>query len=132
MEARLNPTASAGKRTVMSAAQQTIEERRMFERFPARFPVRFKDTHQVFGTDVFLHDASAQGMRIFTKDRFFLEDQLSLEVSLPDGGGPMVLDGHVVWVKLLNLSLWDIGVQFSRVDFIKMQRLFKLTEDNAL
>src|ERR1700733_1066973 len=106
-------------------------ERRIFERFSARFPVKFKDTRQDFGTDVFLRDASAQGIRILTKERFFLEDQLSLEVELPDGGDPMVLSGHVVWVKLLNLSLWDIGLQFSEVNFIKMHRIFKFTEETA-
>jgi Tfp pilus assembly protein PilZ len=108
---------------------QTSDERRIFERFSARFPVKFKDAREDYGTDVFLRDASAQGVRILTKERFFLDDQLSLEVELPDGGEPMVLSGQVVWVKLLNLSLWDIGIQFSQVNFIKMQRLFKLTEE---
>ena len=110
------------------SAPETSNERRMFERFSARFPVKFKDAREDFGTDVFLRDASAQGVRILAKERYFLEDQLALEVELPDGGEPMVLNGHVVWVKFLNLSLWDIGLQFSEVNFLKMQRLFKLTE----
>jgi Tfp pilus assembly protein PilZ len=104
-------------------------ERRIFERFSARFPVKFKDTREDYGSEVFLRDASAQGLRILTKERFFLDDQISLEVQLPDGGEPMVLSGQVVWVKLLNLSLWDIGVQFPQVNFLKMQRLFKLTSE---
>ena len=116
----------------MSIAPQTIDERRMFQRFSARFPVKFKDTREDYGKEVFLRDASAQGVRIFSKERFFIEDQLALEVALPDGGSPMVLSGHVVWVKLLNLSLWDIGIQFPEINFIKMQRLFKLTEELAL
>lgn len=116
----------------MPTTPQTTEERRVFERFSARFPVKFKDTRKDYGTEVYLRDASAQGIRILTKERHFLDDHLALEVELPDGGEPMVLSGHVVWVKLLNLSLWDIGVQFFQVDFLKMQRLFKLTEDNAL
>ena len=114
----------------MLTALQRTEERRVFERFSARFPVKFKDERPDYGTEVFLRDASAQGMRIFTKEHFFLEDQISLEVELPDGGEPMVLSGRVVWVKLLNLSLWDIGIQFPQVNFIKMQRLFKLTESS--
>jgi len=113
----------------LPANPQTNDERRVFERFSARFPVKFKDAREEYGTEVFLRDASAQGMRILTKERFFLEDQLALEVELPDGGEPMVLSGHVVWVKILDLSLWDIGVQFPQVNFIKMQRLFKLTEN---
>ena len=116
----------------MPTELQSIEERRLFERFSARFPVKFKDTREDYGTEVYLRDASAQGIRILTKERFFLGDQLAMEVELPDGGEPMVLSGQVVWVKLLNLSLWDIGIQFSQVNFLKMQRLFKLTENIAL
>ena len=116
----------------MVAALQTTQERRMFERFSARFPVKFKDTREDYGSEVFLRDASAQGVRILTKERFFLEDQLSLEVELPDGKEPLVLSGRVVWSRLLNLTLWDTGLQFNEVDFLKMQRLFKLTENTAL
>lgn len=111
---------------------QAIEERRIFKRFSARFPVKFKDAREEYGTEVFLRDASAEGIRIMTKERFFLDDQLDLEVELPDGGEPMVLSGHVVWVKFMNLSLWDIGVRFPQVKFLKMQRLFKLAENIAL
>ena len=116
----------------MPAAIERSEERRIYERFSARFPVKFKDEREDYGTDVFLRDASAQGMRILTKERFFLDDQLALEVELPDGGEPMVLSGRVVWVKFLNLSLWDLGIQFHEVNFLRMQRLFKLAENIAL
>ena len=118
----------------METAPEKNGERRIFERFSARFPVKFKDAREDYGAEVFLRDASAQGMRILSKERFFLDDQLSLEVELPDGGEPMVLDGRVVWVKFLDLSssLWDLGIQFPQVDFLKMQRLFKLSENIAL
>ena len=103
-------------------------ERRIFERFSARFPVKFKDTNENYGTEVFLRDACAEGIRILTKERYFLNDQLDLEVELPDGGEPLGLSGRVVWVKLVNLSLWDMGVKFPQVNFLKMQRLYKHTE----
>jgi Tfp pilus assembly protein PilZ len=116
----------------MPTIPQATEERRVFERFSARFPVKFKDTREDYGADVFLRDASAQGVRILTKERFFLDDQIDLEVELPDGGEPMGMSGHVVWVKIMNMTLWEIGVQFSQVNLLKMQRLFKLTENIAL
>jgi len=115
----------------MPTAIETTEERRIFERFSARFPVKFKDTRDDYGDEVFLRDASASGARIMSKERFFLEDQLSLEVELPDGGEPMILSGRVVRVKSLDLSLWDIGMQFPQVNFLKMQRLFRLTQTIA-
>ena len=113
----------------MLAATEVREDRRVFERFSARFPAKFKDAREDYGSDVFLRDASASGARILTKERFFLDDQLSLEVELPDGGEPMILSGRVVRVKPLDLSLWDVGLQFPQVKFLKMQRLFKLTEE---
>ena len=107
------------------------QERRIFERFSARFPVKFKDTREDYGTDVFLRDASAQGVRIMSKERLFKDDQVALEVALPDGGNPMILNGRVVWTKLSNLSMWDAGVEFTQINFLKMQRLFKFTEGLA-
>ena len=117
---------------VMPTDQKTTDERRIFERFSAQFPVKFKDSREEFGSQVFLRDASAEGIRILTKERFFLDDKLALEVELPDGGQPMVLSGQVVWTKLSNMSMWEIGIQFTQVNFLKMQRLFKLSENLAL
>jgi hypothetical protein len=115
----------------MPASTETREDRRVFERFSARFPAKFKDSRDDYGNDVLLRDASASGARILSKERFFLDDQLALEVELPDGGEPMILNGRVVRVKFQDLSFWDIGLQFPQVNFLKMQRLFKLTEDIA-
>ena len=120
------------RRSAMPTAIETAGERRIFERFSARFPAKLKDANEDYGSEIFLRDASAEGIRILSKERYFLDDQIALEVEWPDGGKPMVLSGHVVWVKLLNMSLWDIGVKFPQVNFLKMQRLFKLTENIAL
>ena len=100
-------------------------ERRVFERFSARFPAKFKDSRNDYGSEVFLRDASASGVRITTRERMFLDDRVSLNVEVPDGGDPMVLSGKVVWNRPANTTLWDVGLEFSKVEFMKMQRLFK-------
>ena len=106
------------------------EERRIFERFGARFPAKFKDSRNEYGTDVFLRDASATGVRISTRERMFLEDPLALEVRLPDGGSPMALAGKVAWTRPAAASTWDVGVQFPQADLMKMYRIFKFTLQN--
>lgn len=111
-----------------TAIKTTTGERRIFERFSARFPVKFKDARADYGIEVSLRDACAQGVCISTKERFFLDDQIALEVELPGGGEPMVLSGRVVWAKFVDLSFWDIGIQFNEVKFFKMQRLVRLAE----
>ena len=100
-------------------------ERRLFERFSARFPTRFKDYRQDFGTDVYLRDASASGVRLTTRERFFIDDPVAIEVQLPDGGSPLVLSGRVVWSKPASSTMWDIGLTFPKINFMKMSRLMK-------
>jgi Tfp pilus assembly protein PilZ len=101
-------------------------ERRIYDRFQARFPAKFKDTRGDFGNDVFLRDASADGVNILTKDRLFLNDRISLEVELPDGNDPLLLSGRVMWSKPTHeSSMWDIGLQFDEVNFMKMRCIFK-------
>ena len=101
-------------------------ERRTFDRFQARFPTKFKDTRGDFGNDVFLRDASANGVNILTKDSLFLNDRIALEVELPDGNDLLVLKGRVMWSKHANeSSMWDIGLEFDEVDLMKMRRIFK-------
>ena len=102
-------------------------ERRVFDRFPARFPAKFKDTRDGFGYNVFLRDASASGANIVTRDRMFFNDTVSLEVELPDGASPLILNGRVKWSKPTNASMWDVGLQFDEVKFMKIHRLFKFS-----
>ncbi|HNV23453.1 MAG TPA: PilZ domain-containing protein [Candidatus Omnitrophota bacterium] len=99
-------------------------DQRLFERFPARFPAKFKDTREDFGSTVQLRDASAEGARIVSKERVYLNDSLSLEVELPDGHAPMTLRGQVVWVKN-NTESWDVGLKFFKTSLMPLSRLYK-------
>lgn len=101
------------------------QERRVFQRFSTRFPTKFKDSHNDFGSDVFLRDASASGACIVSRERFFLHDKISIEVKLPDRTEPLTIDGEVVWQKLLDSSMWEIGLQFAQVRLMKMHRLLR-------
>lgn len=102
-------------------------ERRIYERFPARFPAKFKDARGDFGQDVFLRDASASGVNILTKDRLFFNDSIALEIELPNSESPIVLNGKIVWSKPANSNAWESGMAFEEVNFMKLQRLFRST-----
>lgn len=109
----------------MQSGSSTNEDRRLFERFPTRFPAKHKDTREEFGEKVYLRDASAQGVRFTTKERPFLNDSLALEVGLPDGLQPMLLKGQVVWTKNSAPNVWDVGLQFHSVSLMRMNRMFR-------
>ena len=102
------------------------QENRLFERFQARFPVKFRHARDEYGSSVFLRDASAQGVKVATRQRLFLNDSVSLEVKLPDGHDPLVLNGRVVWIKEKAPELWEAGLEFHRVNLMKLQRMFRL------
>ena len=108
------------------------EDRRVYERFPSRFPAKFKDTRDHFGENVYLRDASAGGVRITTKERLYLNDNITLEVDLPDGRGTMTLKGEVVWVKAKENEMWNVGIKFHKVDFMDLWRPYKFIEDDSV
>ncbi len=110
----------------MEEVDETSQERRIFDRFSARFPAKFKDSRNDYGTEVFLRDASAGGARLITRERSFINDSLSLLVELPDGQSPLNLNGYVVWAKPQDV-MWEIGITFHKIELVKLHRLFKYT-----
>ena len=109
----------------MILPQEKNKDNRLFDRFPARFPAKIKDSRETFGANITLRDACAQGAKILSRERFFINDSVSLEVLLPDNKSPMSLHGQVVWTKQVDPSLWDIGLKFHRIDLLRLSRLFE-------
>ena len=109
----------------METATVKDSERRLFERFSARLPAKFKDSHFDFGTTVSLRNASAQGLRLISRERVFIHDSISIEVKLPDGENIMTLRGEVVWAKRIESAFWEIGVKFYKIDLVALSRLYK-------
>ena len=108
---------------------ERTSERRVFERMPARFPTKFRDSSPDFGIDVFLRDVSASGAHITTKEQLFLGDIVSLEILLPDGFEPILLSGRVRWIRQVAPRAFEAGVEFHKVDLIRLHRLVKYAEE---
>lgn len=111
----------------MFKSTEDYQERRLFERFPARLPAKLKDGWDDFGTKISLRDASAEGLRLISRDRMFINDSVSLEVKLPDS--TIILRGQVVWTKRVENVLWDIGIKFYNVNLLALSRLYKTTSE---
>lgn len=110
----------------MRIAQRGMEDRRTFERFIARFPVKFRDSRNDYGTNVSLRNASAQGIKITTKEQLFVNDSVTLEIELPDCKRPMTLKGQVVWVAHDDESgMREVGLKFHTIDLVHISRLYQ-------
>jgi len=104
---------------------QGTEDKRLFQRFPSRFPAKFKDSREGFGAKVFLRDSSGMGMKLTSKECLYLNDSVSVEVDLPDGMSPMSIRGQVVWTKNREPNLWEVGLKFHKINLTQMSRLYK-------
>ena len=105
-----------------------VDDRRVFDRFMARFPVKFSNSREDFGSNVFLRDVSAEGAKIASKHSIFVNDKIDLLVELPDGHEPLSLNGRVVWTRKSNPANWDAGVKFDKVDLMDTQRIYKFCQ----
>jgi Tfp pilus assembly protein PilZ len=103
----------------------SIQDRRTFDRFSARFPAKFKDARDDYGTNVYLRDASAEGARVTTRERLYLNDTVTLEVEIPDGHAPMNIRGEVIWMKSREPQVWDVGLKFHNVSLMHLSRIYE-------
>ena len=109
-----------------------VNDKRMFERFGARFPAKLKDSREDFGEKMYLRNASAQGAQLACKDHVYINDSLTLEVQVPQISFPLTLRGKVIWVKKELANFWDVGVKFHQISFMNLSKLYESTQDTYL
>lgn len=104
---------------------RSTPERRIFERFSTKFPAKEKDSRDDFGAAMSLRDYSAQGIKFISKERYYINDIVSLEIELPDGMDPMNIKGQVIWAKQREDKVWEIGLKFSKPNLMRGSRIYK-------
>ena len=104
---------------------QNLEEKRMFQRFPARFLAKVKDSRQDYGQVLSLRDVSAQGARIRSRENLNLRDRVTVEVKVPDQSLSMILKGDVVWVRQLDSAYCEAGIRFPEIHLARISHLYE-------
>ena len=106
------------------------KDSRLFERFAVHLPIKFKGDLDEREDRLFLHDVSAQGAKLLSKERFYIHDYVSLEVLLPHERSPLSLHGQVVWMSAVEPNaLWKVGLSFEEVNFMALRRLYRYWND---
>jgi Tfp pilus assembly protein PilZ len=104
-------------------AQVLGVERRVFERFEAKHPVRLNSREDPFSADVYLRDISAGGVKIITKQKLNPDNEVEFWVDVPDSHGPIHFSGSVVWTKNVGRNVWDAGIRFKYIRLLDCRRL---------
>ncbi len=101
------------------------QDRRVFGRFRARFPLKFKYSKEDFGSEVFLRDLCAAGARIAARKNLYVNDWVDLQVEVPDGKAPIEFSGRIVWAREESPNAWNAGVKFDKINLMETQRIFR-------
>ncbi len=105
-------------------AEDSFEDNRIFHRFPTNCSAKYKNSYDYTEGEVFLKDASAQGLRLVSKAPFYVNDYISFAIDVPHSSIPLSVRGEVVWSKKEMDQYWNIGVKLKRTRFVEMSRLF--------
>lgn len=111
-----------------SVEQKNGTDRRLFQRFPVGFPLRFKNHNQNREGKGFCWDISAGGVGIFSKERLEPKDRLDLWLQIPDKYDPLSLSGEVVWAEETEPQTWRAGIAFSEIQLISLSRIFRISQ----
>lgn len=109
----------------MAVIEEKLEDRRIFDRFHAKYPARFKDSRDRYGQRVALYDASAMGVQVLTDQRLYLNDHIALEVKLPYQEEPLILRGKIAWVKNESNGDYSVGIKLHNIQLIHLSRLYQ-------
>ncbi|MFA5063703.1 MAG: PilZ domain-containing protein [Candidatus Omnitrophota bacterium] len=102
-----------------------MDDRRIFERFQARFPLRFIDPRASVEGSGETRDISAKGIGFMAKEELRLRTPLEIWLDVPDKGEPFYTRGEVAWSRMVNPSEYNIGVSLERADFMGMSRVLR-------
>ena len=129
---------------MLAAVGDKREERRVFKRFPARFPVRFLDLKQGKEVKAQASDVSAKGLSFVSEGPVERHTPLKLWLHIPDRKKPFCTQGRVAWVESIKVcpspskarddfpygaarksETFKVGVNLDDVELMGLSRLLR-------
>jgi hypothetical protein len=100
------------------------EDHRIFERFSARFPLRFLDLKENREGIAQVRDVSAKGVGMITNEELQPHTPVEMWLQIPDHGEPLYTRGEVVWSKVRGTH-YHAGVNLERADMMGLSRVLR-------
>ena len=105
-----------------------MEDKRIFARFKANFPVRFINLDKNTESLAQVEDVSAKGIGVYTKEEVKSHTPLEMWLEIPDKGEPLYARGEAVWSKQIEPNLYRIGVNLERADLMGVSRVLRVAK----
>ena len=102
-----------------------MDDRRIFQRFNLRLPVRLLDS--ITGNEIPAEtsDISAKGMGLKLKQELRVNTPLEAWVHVPDKGEPLYTRGIAVWSKISGVGEYRVGIDLERADLMGLSRILR-------
>lgn len=105
---------------------ENSEDRRIFARFSARFPLRFLNMSLNKEGSAQTFDISAKGMGLITNEELPARTGLEMWLSLPDKKDPLYTRGEVVWSKSIGENEYRAGINLEKADLMGLSRILRV------
>jgi hypothetical protein len=104
---------------------ETMEDRRIFERFGARLPLRFLNLNNGKEGLAETRDINAKGIGLLTTEQLATRTPLEIWVEVPNGGSPLYSRGEVAWSKPVNAQEYWAGINLNEADLMGVARVLR-------
>jgi len=103
-----------------------MEDRRIFQRFDIRFPVKLLDLNSGQEVNAQTSDISAKGMGVRLKQNIAAQTPLEAWLSIPDRGEALYTRGNVVWSKPEGAGEYRLGIDLEKADLMGLSRILRV------
>ena len=115
-----------GKQEMQERGGETMQDRRIFARFPVSLPLRFLESDANSEGEAQAQDISAKGIGLVIDKELKPQTILELWLRVPDKGEPLYTRAEVVWSKRLEPNKYRVGVELEKADLMGMSRIFRV------
>ena len=102
-----------------------MDDRRVFERIPAKLDVRYLDVNSGKDGQAVTRDISAKGVGLVTSAALAARTPLELWLSVPDKGEPIYTRGEVAWSAPAAEGIYHTGINLERADLMGFSRVLR-------
>jgi len=107
---------------------EQMEDHRIFNRIPVKFPLRFLDVNTGKDGLAQMQDISAKGIGMLANTELAQKSSLELWLEIPDKGEPLYARGDVVWSQMVAPDKFRVGVNLEKADLMGLSRVLRTAQ----
>jgi hypothetical protein len=120
-----NSNDKSGSKDGKDVVSEGIADHRIFERFPVNLSARYLNLDTGKEGLANTQDVSAKGLGLATSEELSLHTALEIWLEMKDKGEFLYTRGKVVWVRMVDVNNYKLGVELEKADLMGISRVFK-------